>query len=150
MNSLSLFSPSFADSVIDVLDKNFRGNLGVFAPIKHTSCGIPSVDIRETDTAYIMEADLPGYTEKDVEISLKDRVMTVSSSHKEETNESKKEDGVDYILRERSSRQFTRRFSLPEDINQDEVSAHFENGVLTVNIPKKPDTQPRQIEIKRK
>ncbi len=150
MNSLSLFSPSFTDSVMDVLDKNFGGNFGVFAPIKSSACGIPSVDIRESKDAYVMEADLPGYTEKDVEINLKDRVMTISSSHKEEKDESKKENGTDYILKERSSRRFVRRFTLPEDINQDEVSAHFENGVLTVNIPKKPDTKPRQIEIKRK
>jgi len=144
MNSLSVFSPSFTDSVFDALDKNLGPNFGVFAPIKNASCGMPSVDIRETEKAYVMEVDLPGYSEKDVEISLKDRLMTISSSKKEE----KEDKGAEYIIKERSSRHFMRRFTLPEDINSDEVSAKFENGVLVVNIPRKPDTQPKQIEIK--
>ncbi len=150
MNSLSLFSPSFADSVIDVLDKNFDGSFGVFSPLKHSVCGMPSVDIRETDSGYIMDVDLPGYTKDDVEISLKDRVMTLSSVKKEEKEQKTSENGFDYILKERKAKQFIRRFSMPENINQDAVSADFENGVLTVRIPKKPDIQPRKIEISHK
>ena len=70
--------------------------------------------------------------------------MTISSSKKEE----KEDKGAEYIIKDRSSRHLMRRFTLPEDINFDEVSAKFENGVLVVNIPRKPDTQPKQIEIK--
>lgn len=150
MNSLSLFSPSFADSVIDVLDKNFAGSFGVFSPLKHPGCGMPSVDIRETDSGYIMDVDLPGYTKDEVEISLKDRVMTLSSSKKEEKEEKTVKNGFEYILKERSAKHFIRRFSMPENIDQEAVSADFENGVLTVHIPKKPDTQPRKIEITHK
>ena len=144
MNSLSLFSPSFTDSVFEVLDRSLAPNFGVFAPIKSANCRMPSVDIRETEKSYIMEVDLPGYTDKNVEISLKDRLITISSSK----NEEREDKEADYILKERSSRHFIRRFTLPEDINSDEVSAKFENGVLVVDIPRKPDTQPKQIEIK--
>ncbi len=148
MNSLSIFSPSFADNFIDAFDRGLDTNFGIFAPIKGSGYKTPSVDVRETEKAYIMEIDLPGYTEKDVEINLKDRTLTVSSSHKDEKTEKKEENGG-YIIRERCSRQFTRRFTLPQDIDSADVSAKFENGVLAIDIPKKPDTQPRQIEIKK-
>ena len=149
MNDLSIFSPSFADNFIDAFERGLDTNFGIFAPLKGAAQKMPSVDVRETDKSYVMEIDLPGYTEKDVEISLKDRSLTVSSSHKEEKMEEKKEERGGYIIKERSSRQFMRRFTLPQDIASEAVSAKFENGVLTIDIPKKPDTQPRQIEIKK-
>lgn len=144
MNSLSILSPSFTDSVLDVLDRTLVPNFSGFSPFKGGECRLPSVDVRETGTSYIMEVDLPGYTEKDIEINLKDRLMTISSSRKEE----KEEKNGEYLMRERSSSEFTRRFTLPQDINSEDVSARFENGVLSIDIPKKPETQPKQIEIK--
>ncbi len=146
MNSLSIFSPAFTDSILDAFDKSFQSNLGVFAPAK-ANAGLPSVDIREVDSAYIMEADLPGFSEKDIDISIKDRVMTLSSL-KEAEKES--EEKADYIIRERNVTHFIRRFSLPEDIDSEKVTADFENGVLTVNIPRRAEAQPRQITINRK
>lgn len=150
MNTLSVFNPSFADSFIDVLDKELNNNFGIFAPIKGINHRMPTVDVIEKDTDYIMQMDLPGYTEKDVEIGLKDRTLTISSCMESENkSETKDEEKGTFIIRERNTKHFMRRFTLPEDINGDNVSAKFENGVLTINIPKKPDTQPRQIEIKR-
>lgn len=147
MNSLSLFSPSFADEVLNVIDRSFDNNSRGFAPRYRTACHVPGVDVRETDAAYIMEMDLPGYTETDVEISLKDRVLTIASLQKTESAEDAPVPEGEYIIRERKTQPFSRRFTLPDDIAHDDVKAHFEHGVLTVTIPRRPDTQPRQIAI---
>jgi len=83
-----------------------------------------------------------------VEINLKDRVLSISSVKDAKKEETKKENGVEYLIRERRTNSFARRFTLPEDIAADKVSANFKNGILTIDIPRRPESQPRQIEIK--
>ncbi len=143
MNSLSLFNPSFSTDVFDAFDRG----LGLFAPLSNNLTA-PRVDVRETRNAYIMDVDLPGLTEKDVEINLKDRVLSISSLQEARKEETKKNDGIEYLIRERRESSFTRRFTMPEDINCENVEAVFKNGVLTISIPRRPETQPRQITIK--
>ncbi len=143
MNALSLFNPTFTDDVFDVFDRG----LGLFTPVSAAGLTAPRVDVRETNEAYVMDMDLPGITEKDVEINLKDRVLSISSV-KEAEKEEKKDEGTQYLIRERRSAYFSRRFTLPEDIDAEKVEANFKNGVLTVTIPRKPESQPRQILIK--
>jgi len=136
MNALTLFNPTFTPDVFDLFDRNLSNTT-------------PDVDVRETDTAYIMEMDLPGKTEKDVEISLKDRVLTISSVQEAKKEEKKNgADGCEYLIRERRTSSFARRFTLPEDIDASNVEANFANGVLTINVPRRPESQPRQILIK--
>jgi len=136
MNALSLFNPTFNQDVFDIFDRNFGTN-------------VPSVDVRETAEAYVMDMDLPGRSEKDVEISLKDRVLSISSLEEAKTEEKKKtDDGCEYLIRERRSSSFSRRFTLPEDIDAEKVEANFKNGVLTITIPRRPEAQARQIAIK--
>ena len=106
----------------------------------------PAVDVRETEKGYVMEVDLPGYSENEIDISMKDRVLTLSC--KKEKNEEKKEGG--YLIKERNSSEFKRRFNFSDDIDEKAISAVFENGVLEVSIPKKAETKPVQIEVKRK
>lgn len=136
MNTLSLFNPAFTPDIFDVFDRNFGTTT-------------PSVDVRETGDAYIMDMDLPGRSEKDVEISLKDRVLSIASVQEAKTEEkTKDEDGCEYLIRERRSSSFSRRFTLPEDIDTEKVEANFRNGVLTITIPRRPEAQARQITIK--
>ena len=143
MNSLSIFNPLFADNVFDSLNRD-TPHVGVFSPLANAT--YPAVDVRETSEAYSMDIDLPGYTEKDVTIHLKERVLTVASVH-EETKE-EKPNGEQFLIRERCRRRFVRRFTLPEDIDQEKVEAAFKNGVLTVTIPRKEAAPRRQIAIK--
>ena len=144
MNSLSIFNPSFAESMLDSLN-NDNPHCGVFSPWAN---GIyPTVDVRETSGAYLMDIDLPGYTEKDVTIHLKERVLTVASSHEETKEKEEKPNGEQFLIRERTQRRFVRRFTLPEDIDQDKVEASFKNGVLVINIPRKEIAPRRQIAI---
>ena len=131
-------------SVFDVLFDDFgRTMLGKDIVKNEMS---PAVDVRETEKGYIMEVDLPGYSENEIDISMKDRVLTLSC--KKEKNEEKKEGG--YLIKERNTSEFKRRFNFSDDIDEKAVSAIFENGVLEVNIPKKAETKPVQIEVKRK
>jgi HSP20 family protein len=136
MNAVSLFNPVFTPDVFDIFDRNF-------------GTSIPDVDVRETANAYILDMDLPGKTENDVTLNLKDRVLSISSVEEAKTEEKKKDDdGAEYLIRERRSSSFARRFTLPEDIDAEKVEANFRNGVLTITIPRKPEAQPRQIQIK--
>jgi HSP20 family protein len=104
----------------------------------------PAVDVKEEEKRYLMEVELPGLTDKDIELKVEDNILTLSSK-KEESKEEKK-DG--YLLRERRSAEFCRTFVLPKDAERAEVKAEFKNGLLVVEIPKKPEAQPRKIDVK--
>ena len=144
MNTATLFSPSFTSDVFDAFDRG----LGLFAPVSTKASTSPRVDVRETNDSYMLEMDLPGLTDNDVEINLKDRVLSIASLSEAEKTESKNTEEAVYLVRERRSSCFARRFTLPEDIDAENVDATFKNGVLTINIPRKPETKPRQIRIK--
>jgi len=131
-------------SVFDVLFDDFGRTMLGKDLIKNEMN--PAVDVRETEKGYLMEVDLPGYTENEIDINVKDRILTLSC--KKEKNEEKKEGG--YLIKERNSSEFKRRFNFSDDIDEKAISATFENGVLEVNIPKKAETKPVQIEVKRK
>lgn len=140
MNTLSFFNPAFASDVFGAFDRSLGYG---------TANGSPLVDIRETDGAYVLDMDLPGYSENDVSLSLKDRVLTISSVVQADKEEKAKvEEKAEYLIRERRETRFVRRFSLPRDIDAEKVEANFKNGVLTVTIPRQPESQPRQIMIK--
>jgi len=144
MNALSLFNPALASDVFDAFDRGF----GLYTPLANAAITAPRVDVRETPTAYLMEMDLPGLSEKDVEINLKDRVLTISSVKEASKEEKKTDEGVEYLIKERHSSAFERRFTLPEDIDAENVEANFKNGVLSISIQRKAEAQPRQILIK--
>ena len=102
-------------------------------------------DIRETENAYILEADLPGFTREDVHAEIKDGYLTIRAEHKSE-NEDNSES---YLRRERSYGSFSRTFDL-DGIDADAVTASFKNGVLTLELPKlrKQEEEARRVEIK--
>ncbi|UCF99897.1 MAG: Hsp20/alpha crystallin family protein [Spirochaetaceae bacterium] len=104
----------------------------------------PAVDVRETDSEYQMEVELPGLTDKDIELNVEDNILTLSSK-KEESKEEKKNG---YLIRERRNNEFARTFVLPKDVERDKIKAEFKNGLLVVNIPKKPEAKPRKIDVK--
>lgn len=90
------------------------------------------VNVAETDDAYEIEAELPGLSEKDIELKVADGVLTISGERKEEKEEKKK----DYHLRERSYGSFQRSFALPQNVVEDKIDAKFSKGVLTIRLPK--------------
>jgi HSP20 family protein len=104
----------------------------------------PAVDVREEENRYLMEVDLPGLAEKDIEVKLDNNLLTISS-RKEEKKEEKKNG---YLIRERRSSGFARSFVLPEGVDREAIVAEFKNGVLNLSVPKLPTVQPRKIEVK--
>ena len=104
---------------------------------------MPAMDLVETADHFVLRADLPGMTEKDVNIEIEERVLTVSGERKSE-HETTKEG---YHRVERAFGKFARSLTLPEGIDPEAVSASFANGVLEVRIPKPEERKPRKISI---
>ncbi|MCR4790260.1 MAG: Hsp20/alpha crystallin family protein [Treponemataceae bacterium] len=144
MNTLSFFNPRFTSDLFDVIDRNFS-DLDSYSGRATT----PRVDVLETKEAYELQMELPGMTEKDVTIDLKDREITISSVEEKDAKEEKKEAKKDgcYLIRERYSSHFSRSFTLPDDINNEGVSAKFQNGLLTITIPRKEESKVKRIAI---
>ncbi len=105
----------------------------------------PSFEVKETKDAYVFKADLPGIREEDLEISLTGNRLTVSGKRDEEKHQ---EDDRFYAY-ERSYGSFSRSFTLPEGVDPDHAQADLSNGVLTVNVPKRPEVKPRKIDVKK-
>jgi HSP20 family protein len=104
---------------------------------------IPAMDLTETDDSLLLRADLPGVSEDDVEIEVKDGVLTISGERKNEHEEK----GEGFHRVERSFGRFSRALNLPDGIDAEQVEAKFDNGVLEVRIPKPEETQPTRVQI---
>ena len=119
-----------------------------FAP-QHTSGDTdrqdwaPSVDISETDDAFEVRAELPGVAKDDVHVSVKDNLLTLSGEKRQE----KAEDTQNYRRVERRYGSFQRRFTLPPEVATDDIKAEFNDGVLTLSIPKPETVKPTEIPI---
>ena len=99
----------------------------------------PPVDVFETDNAYVIEAEVPGYKEDDIKIFCKNRVLTISS----DAVTKERENG--FITEEISLPSFQRSFQLPDDADEDMVSATSENGILSITISKKEKKEPKHF-----
>ena len=104
---------------------------------------IPAMDLVETDGQFVLKADLPGMSESDVNIEVKDNVLTISGERKSEHEDRK----TGYYRVERSYGSFRRALTLPEGIDPESVTATFANGVLEVTVPKPVAQQPRKVQI---
>jgi HSP20 family protein len=106
----------------------------------------PVVDVREKDGRYLIEAELPGVSEKELKLEIKQGVLTLSTESKEEKEE--KEAEGRWIRRERRESLFSRTFELPEDADGEKIEARFKDGLLTIELPKKPEASPRLVPVK--
>ncbi len=102
-------------------------------------------DVKETETGYELEINLPGYKKEDIQAELKDGYLTVQATTSKNTDE--KDENGRYIRRERYSGSCSRSFYVGEDITQEDIKAKYENGVLALSVPKK---EPKQPEIPEK
>lgn len=105
---------------------------------------IPHVDIHEEAERFVVVADLPGVDGKDIDITADKGVLTIKGERRSEKKSS--QDGYERV--ERATGSFLRRFTLPESADAEAIKATHVNGVLEVTIPKRPQEQPRRIEIK--
>jgi len=105
----------------------------------------PAIDIIDRKDELVMQADLPGLTEKDIAITVKDGVLTLQGQRKEEWEE---KEGEEYYCCERWAGSFSRTLTLPPGINTEKVNASFKNGVLEIHLPKAKEAEGKKIEIK--
>lgn len=123
-----------------VLDRFMAGD----APTAATVWS-PVVDVRESPDEIQVVAELPGLTPEDVDVSIENNVLTISGEKKHEIEEGK-EDGAYHLIERRYGR-FERSFTLPRTVDADAISARFENGVLTVTLPKAEAAKPRRVQV---
>ncbi|HLU05940.1 MAG TPA: Hsp20/alpha crystallin family protein [Woeseiaceae bacterium] len=104
---------------------------------------VPAIDILEEKERFVLRADLPGVNAEDIDISMDKGLLTISGERREEKSE--QAEGLHRV--ERATGKFYRRFSLPETVNSDGISAKSVNGILEVSIPKQPQVQARRIAV---
>jgi HSP20 family protein len=104
---------------------------------------VPAMDLVEQGDHLVLRADLPGMTEDDIEIEVKDGVLTLSGERRDANEE--KADG--YYRVERTFGQFSRTLTLPDGIDPDRITAGFDRGVLEVRVPKPEERKAHRIEI---
>lgn len=105
---------------------------------------VPSVDITETDEAYHVRAELPGVAKNDVTVEIEDGMLCIRGEKK-----SRRDETLEQGRRlECSFGAFSRNFSLPQDADAERISAEFKDGVLEVEIDKRPEGKPKQIAVK--
>lgn len=100
--------------------------------MKDYASHVPSVNIKEEDERFILEMSAAGYNKEEVKLKVEDDVLTISGEHQKDTEEK----GEKYITREFSKGSFKRSFNLNQMVNPDKVKATFDNGILTVEMPK--------------
>jgi HSP20 family protein len=108
--------------------------------------GVPSVDLYQTDDDIVVRASLPGMKADDVQISITGDLLTIKGEFKEKQDKKEKS----YHLREHRYGLFERTLSLPSLVESDKARADFEDGILTITLPKSEATKPKTISVKAK
>jgi HSP20 family protein len=107
------------------------------------SAWAPAVDIYETEHELVVKADLPDVDPKDLDIRVENNILTIRGERKFE----KKVNEENYLRVERSYGSFARSFTLASTVNSDAIKADYQNGVLTLTIPKREEAKPKQIKV---
>jgi HSP20 family protein len=118
---------------------------GLEGPGRVTQSWVPALDVWETDTEIVYAFDLPGIPEDAISIEVKEETLSVSAERVK--TEEATDDG--FYRFERRFGSFARAVGLPQGVDQDQISARYENGVLEVRVPKPVEAQPRKIELKK-
>ena len=103
----------------------------------------PSVDIYETEHQLVVKADLPEVDPKDLDIRVENNILTIRGERKFEKNVQQE----NYLRVERAYGSFARSFTLANTVNSEAIKADYQNGVLTLSIPKKEEAKPKQIKV---
>ncbi|HWU90206.1 MAG TPA: Hsp20/alpha crystallin family protein [Kofleriaceae bacterium] len=103
----------------------------------------PAFEVKETNDAFVLKADLPGVLESDLDVAVHNNVLTVSGSRQAE----ERKEGESYALYERQFGSFSRSFALPDMADGERITAKLEQGVLTLTIAKKAEAKPRKISV---
>ncbi|HEV8117066.1 MAG TPA: Hsp20/alpha crystallin family protein [Thermoanaerobaculia bacterium] len=129
----------------DRVNRIFGGGLARRDRDEEMSMGawIPPVDIVEEKDRMLLTAELPGFQEKDIQIQMEGGVLTIRGERKTE----EEKEGRTFHRVERSYGQFVRSFTLPNNVDRENIKADFRNGLLEIELPKREEAKPRQIKI---
>ena len=138
----------YYDSFLDLQKQmnNLFGDIFDDSSMMSASSGsfVPQFNISETDTAFEVSTELPGMEEKDIDISIENKILSIEGEkHFEEEKDEK-----NYHLTERRYGSFKRSFALPEGLALDKIEAKFKNGVLTMHLPKTDEGKKKVTKIK--
>jgi HSP20 family protein len=144
MNAITRWDPfrtisSFEEQVNRIFENSFAGKGGNSA----LASWAPAVDIYETENELVIKADLPEVNEKDLDVRVENNMLTIRGERKFE--QKVKEDN--YLRVERAYGTFTRSFNLPTTVSTESIKAEYKNGVLTVEMPKRAESKPRQVKV---
>jgi HSP20 family protein len=138
--------PYFRRNELPVTNRLFEGFFEDFPCFSYPETNNqwnPAVDILEKDGNLVLRAELPGMTEKQIELKVEGDTLILKGERKMDS-EDKKEN---YHRVESYHGSFTRSFRLPDSVDLDKISADYKNGVLTVTLPQKPEVKPREIPV---
>lgn len=100
------------------------------------------VDIREDDNHITVEAELPGFRKDEIDVTMEQGLLSINAQRKEEQKEGEQH------LTERHHRRVSRSFRLPSAVDESQIEAHLQDGILTLRLPKRDEVKPRKIEVK--
>lgn len=138
MMTPSIFGENLFDDFFNDFARPVRSMMNYEVP----SAGVMRTDVKETNTGYELDIDLPGYRKEDVQAELKDGYLTISASSSRDEGE--KDKNGKYIRRERYYGSCSRRFFVGQAVKQEDIKARFEDGILKVSVPKieaKPEVE---------
>lgn len=128
--------PSIFD---DIFDRDFPTG----ANYSGENSTLPSVNIRETDKAFIIELAAPGMKKEDFRVELQDNILSISSEKKEEDRQ--RDENEKYTRQEFFYQSFRRTFTLPKTVAEDKIEAKYEDGVLKLNVPKNEEEERQKL-----
>ena len=144
MTTIARFQPIRGFSTLhDQVNRLFNAGFSSQGDESALTTWAPAVDIYETPNELVVKADLPDVNEKEIDIRVENNLLTIRGERKFEKSVS--EDN--YLRVERTYGAFSRSFSLPNTVNSEAIAAEYKNGVLTVNLPKREESKPRQVKV---
>jgi len=144
MRTLTRFEPFRGASTLqDQINRLFGDVLERSADESNLTAWAPAVDIFETEHELVVKADLPDVDPKDLDIRVENNILTIRGERKFE----KKVNEDQYLRVERAYGAFSRSFSLANTVNSEAIKADYQNGVLTLTIPKREEAKPKQIKV---
>lgn len=149
-NSLSRYSDNF-------FNNSFRRAWDSDLPVDRSGITVPAINVREDDVGFLLEFAAPGYKKSDFDIEVHNHVLTISAEREKATTSdsnghpSPEEKNQRYTRREFYYQTFSRSFTLPENVEEDQIHANYQSGILSVEIPVKGNIKeqksPRRISI---
>jgi HSP20 family protein len=142
-NTLNHWEPFRGSATVREQVNRLFGSVLEHSPESNLTSWAPAVDIYETEQALVVKADLPEVDPKDLDIRVENNILTIRGERKFE----KKVNEENYLRVERAYGAFSRSFSLANTVNSEAIKAEYQNGALTLTVPKREEAKPKQIKV---